>query len=106
MDPSELTGKWLLESIDGRPVTGREIHFQIEGLTISGFDGCNTFGGRLDAPGRIRISQRACEGNAPEFPLRLEDAAAHLRTARRSGDRLDLPLWERPGIASFRRIAR
>lgn len=107
MDTTRLDGKWVLEAIDGRPVTGgSEVFFEIEGRTISGFDGCNRFGGRLDAPGGVRISQRACAEGGPRLPLDLSDPESHLRRGDLAGDRLELPLAGGPGKATFRREPR
>jgi hypothetical protein len=107
MDISKLQGRWVLELVNGRPVSSeREIYFEIEELRISGFDGCNRFGGRLDAPGEVRVSQRACAERGPRLPLDLSDPESHLKTAELTGDKLDLPLPGRGGTARFRRVAR
>lgn len=94
----------MLESIDGREVEPKpEIYFEIDGRTLTGFDGCNTFGGSLDAPENLRMTQRACADPGPRLPLDLEDPLAQLEGAKLDGDTLELPLPDGSGTATLRR---
>lgn len=104
MDVSGLQGRWTLESIDGKPVDApTPIYFEIDGLTITGFDGCNNFGGRLDQPAGLRKSQRACLAEGPRLPLDFSDPWAHLERATVSNNTLVLPLPEGSGHARLHR---
>lgn len=100
----ELQGKWVLESIDGNAVeTTSDIYFEIDGNTISGFDGCNRFGGSLDAPERMRMTQRACPPEMPRLPLDLSAPRRQLESSRLDGDTLEVDLVDDAGTAKFRR---
>lgn len=91
METADLDGRWDLKSVDGRPVpTGRRVHFQIDGMQIEGFDGCNSFGGRLDQPGTLVASQRACADGARILLLDLSDPWRQLKGATVTKDRLVL----------------
>jgi heat shock protein HslJ len=104
MDMSKLQGRWVLESIGGQPVSaGDEIYFEIDGMTITGFDGCNKFGGSLDAPDRLRMTQRGCVSDRPKLPLELSDPRSQLDAATVTGEQLTLPLPGGPGEAVFSR---
>jgi META domain len=104
MDVSNLQGRWILESINGKAVESEnEIYFEIDGAIITGFDGCNNFGGKLNAPASIRMNQRACISEGPRLPLELPDARSQLKAAEVSGKKLKLKLPDRKGEASFRR---
>ena len=104
MDMSNLQGRWVLESINGKPVESEnEIYFEIEGTIITGFDGCNNFGGKLDVPASLRMTQRACISEGPRLPLELPDARSQLKAAEVIGKKLKLKLPDRKGEASFRR---
>ena len=101
---SELQGKWVLESIGGHAIESEtDMYFKIDGLTISGFDGCNLFGGLLDKPKELRIGQRACPSDSPRLPLQLSDPRAQLESSELDGDTLDLVLADEAGKATFRR---
>ncbi len=101
---SQLQGKWVLESIGGHAIESKtEIYFKIDGLTISGFDGCNLFGGFLDKPKELRIGQRACSSDSPRLPLQLSDPRSQLESSKLEGDTLDLVLDDEAGKATFRR---
>ncbi|MFQ5525984.1 MAG: META domain-containing protein [Thermoanaerobaculia bacterium] len=104
MTISDLQGKWVLESISGDAVeTPSEIYFKIDERTISGFDGCNHFGGPLDAPQNLRMTQRACAEEGPSLPLDLAKPLAQLESAHLEADTLELDLPDETGKASFRR---
>src|SRR5262249_19464615 len=103
MEISELQGRWDLVSMNGQPVrAGEPIFFEIEGLAIRGFDGCNNFGGRIDAPSRLVTSQRACEPNVETLPLKLTDPLPQLKASRLVEERLLVPLPGGAGEAQFR----
>ncbi len=102
LDVSKLQGRWILESINGTPVESeQEIYFEIDGQIIRGFDGCNTFGGRLDAPTRLRMTQRECVSAGPMLPLELPDARSQLKAGEVAGEKLTLPLSGEAGQAGF-----
>lgn len=91
-----LDGTWVLVEVGGKRVSvgaGQAPNFTISGKEISGFDGCNRFGGRLDRPGEIVATRMACLGDYVALPLDFEDVAAHLSRGKRSGDTLRLPAW-------------
>ena len=100
----ELQGKWVLQSINDRAIPSEPvIFFKIEGMTISGFDGCNSFGGPLDAPDELRITQRACPSDGPRLPLQLSNPRAQLESSRLDGDTLELDAGDEGGTAKFQR---
>ncbi len=100
----ELQGKWVLESINGQAIESEaDIYFKIDGKMISGFDGCNTFGGSLDAPDRMRKTQRACSSDSPRLPLDLSDPRPQLESSKLEGDTLEVDLADEAGKAIFRR---
>lgn len=90
---ANLDGKWTLASVDGQSVAAgtNAPQFIIDGDTISGFDGCNQFGGQLSNPQAMHSGQRACAGDYLKLPLDLSDPKAHLDSASFEGDRLSLP---------------
>ncbi len=101
---SRLQGRWVLNSINEHPLNeGNYIYFEIDALTITGFDGCNKFGGRLDALSRLRMSQRACVNNETKLPLKLTDPWPQLNASEVSGDKLTMPLPDGAGKACFNR---
>ena len=100
----DLQGKWVLESIAGKAVEeGPEIYFAIDERTITGFDGCNTFGGSIDAPENLRMTQRACAEEGPRLPLELSDPRPQLESSRLDGDVLEMDLPGGAGKARFRK---
>lgn len=100
----DLQGKWVLESIGGQTVESTpEIYFEIDERIIAGFDGCNHFGGSLDAPQDLRMSQRACAEEGPRLPLDLSQPLAQLESSRLEGDTLEMDLPDKTGKALFRR---
>jgi heat shock protein HslJ len=106
MNLVNLQGRWTLESIDGKIVeTSRDVFFELRGSTITGFDGCNSFGGPLDSPTRIRASQRSCGDDYVALPLDLSNPLAQLRAAHVKNDRLILTLPGDQGTAVLRHSA-
>jgi len=105
MDISELKGRWVLEAVNGRAVAveSGEIFFMISNDTISGYDGCNRFGGSISQPYSIRKTQRDCPAELPTLPLELSDPLRQLGRATVTGDKLTLPLPDGTGEARFRR---
>jgi hypothetical protein len=102
METGHLEGRWDLTSVNGRPLSaGQRAHFEIDGMRIRGFDGCSSFGGRLDRPGEMAISQRACPDGARILPLDLTDPWRQLKEATVSEDRLSVET--RAGEAVFTR---
>lgn len=103
-DMSKLQGRWVLELINGQPVaSGTKVYFEIDGQTITGFNGCNKFGGRLDAPDRLRMTQRGCASDALSLPLELPDPRSQLDAAEVAGEKLKLRLPDGTGEAIFGR---
>lgn len=90
---ASFDGRWTLASIGGQAVAAgtNAPHFAIDGDTISGYDGCNQFGGQLSNPQAMRVGQRACAGDYLKLPLDLSDPKAHLDSANFEGDSLSLP---------------
>jgi heat shock protein HslJ len=105
MDLGELQGRWVLEAIDGQEVAsgGAEIYFQITEQSMSGYDGCNRFGGSITDPSTMRKTQRACPPETTLLPLNLSDPAPQLSRATVRGGKLFLPLRDGTGEAQFRR---
>jgi heat shock protein HslJ len=104
MEIADLQGRWDLISVNAQPLRpGEPIYFAIDGQKISGFDGCNHFGGRLDSPSRLVISQRACEPDVAMLPLNLTDPLPQLKAAKLVDGRLLLPLPDGRGEAQFNR---
>ena len=105
--PLSLQGRWQLETLGDRAVdTPRPVYFEINGTTIVGFDGCNTFGGPLGTPARIRVGQRGCVGENVVLPLDLANPVGQLRNGRLAGDILTLQLPDGMSTATLRRDVR
>ena len=94
-DSAELQGTWRLVEIASKPVDSRDIGqlptFTITGNVIAGFDGCNTFQGRVDRPGSVAMTRRACPGNTLRLPVDLENPWAHLSSGSVADKKLTLP---------------
>lgn len=106
MDISELTGRWVLESVDGHTVTpgdGEQAYFEITDQDIIGYDGCNPFGGKIKNPFSMRKRERGCP-DTPLFPLNLTDPSSQLSRARIENDKLFLPLLDGKSEAQFIRV--
>jgi hypothetical protein len=103
MDILKLNGRWVLEAVNGKAISSdQEIYFQIVGDVISGYDGCNTFGGKVTRPFVGRASKRGCAGEVL-LPLDLADPLAQLDQAIIKQNKLFLPLPNSKGDAQFRR---
>lgn len=88
---ADLQGRWTLVAISGAP-TGSSfpsVHFEVKGMAISGFDGCNNFGGLLDKPEAIIATQRACAAGAP---FDVSDLVRNMRLATLVAGRLTVSL--------------
>lgn len=105
MDVSELKGRWVLETVDGKSVAPEkgEIYFQITDQTITGYDGCNRFGASVTQPSQGQRGQRGCPPDAIPLPLDFSNLVPQLSRATVSGDKLSLPLPDGKGEAQFRR---
>jgi hypothetical protein len=105
MDISALKGRWVLEAISGKGVALEkgEIYFQITEDTITGYDGCNRFGGSVAQPSLMRKGQRACPPETILLPLDLSNPIPQLSRATVRRDKLFLPLPDGQGEAQFRR---
>lgn len=102
-DISDASGKWVLESVAGKPVEGgSKIFFQIDGEMISGFDGCNRFSGRVDQVATLRRTQRGCP---PEvFQIRLAKAQDALNALDWRAGSVVLPAGDGGELVTFRRV--
>jgi len=101
---ARLQGRWDLVSVNNQPVrVGEPIFFEIDGLTIRGSDGCNDFGGRVDAPSRLVMTQRGCASYAHKLALRPTDLIVQLKAATLVEGRLLVPLPDGGGQAEFKR---
>lgn len=91
----DLQGGWKLVEIKSRPVRPVAANalpgFTIKDQSIEGFDGCNTFAGRLDQPGSIVATRRGCPEKVLKLPLDLADPMSHLRAGKIDRARLVLP---------------
>lgn len=92
-DVGMIQGKWLLRAVNGAPVESEQpAYFSVSGNEFSGFDGCNFFGGMLDNPISLRMTQRAC----PDEHLAFDAGAlaAKLPAATTQDDTLTIVLDE------------
>jgi META domain-containing protein len=105
MDISELKGRWVLETVDGKSVAPEkgEIYFQVTEQTITGYDGCNRFGGSVTQPSQAQRGQRGCPPDTKPLPLDFSNLLPQLSRATVSGDKLSVPLPDGKGEARFRR---
>ena len=92
---SDLQGSWRLVEIQSQPVRPAAEHevpvFTIKDQSIEGFDGCNSFWGRLDQPGSMASTRRGCLDGNVKLPLDLTDPMSHLKAGRIDKGRLILP---------------
>ncbi len=69
-----------------------------------GFDGCNRFSGRLDAPGEIVATRRGCPDATLKLPLDLNRLAEHIHSGKLAGGWLRIPArWGFPASGFKRR---
>jgi len=92
---ASFEGTWRLVSVDSRPLrqlpADQVPYFTITGMTISGFDGCNSFDGRIDQPGNISATRRGCLEDTIKLPLDLGDLPSHLQTGTIDKNSLSVP---------------
>ena len=92
---SSLDGTWRLVSVDSRPLrqlpAGQVPFFTVTRRTVSGFDGCNNFSGRIDQPGNISATRRGCPETTIKLPLDLGDLLSHLQTGTIDKNSLSVP---------------
>ncbi|MER8963881.1 MULTISPECIES: META domain-containing protein [unclassified Mesorhizobium] len=101
---SDLQGRWVLESVNGVLVSSSvPVYFEVVGDNITGFDGCNNFGGPLLTPDFIRKGERDCEGDYVSLPLDFANPLEQLRQATLDGKLLVLSIPNTAGKARFRR---
>lgn len=104
----DLQGTWTLAEINSKPVASTTDtplpSFTIKDQSIDGFDGCNTFSGRLDRPGSISSTRRGCPDDAVKLPLDLTDPMRHLKDGRVEKDRLILPARDPMPASVFSRV--
>ena len=90
----KLDGSWVLVELGGRKISlgsSSTPRMTITGNEVSGFDGCNTFSGRLDKKGSFVATQMACAGEFVGIPLDFNDVGSHMRAAKVSDGKLILP---------------
>lgn len=83
----DLQGSWKVVEIKSQPVRPAAVNalpvFTIKDQSIEGFDGCNSFWGRLDHPGSIASTRRGCLDESLKLPLDLRsDVASESRQDR------------------------
>jgi heat shock protein HslJ len=104
---ASLEGTWRLVSVDSRPLrqlpTDQVPHFTIRGMTVNGFDGCNSFDGRIDQPGNISSTRRGCQEDTIKLPLDLGDLQSQLITGTIKKNFLSMPAYGRFPAAMFER---
>jgi heat shock protein HslJ len=92
---ANLDGTWRLVSVDSRPLgqlpADQVPFFTVTGTTVSGFDGCNSFFGRIDQPGNINATRRGCSEETIKLPLDLNDLRSHLQTGTVDKNSLSVP---------------
>ena len=92
---ASLEGTWRLVSIDSKPLrqlpADQVPYFTITGMTVSGFDGCNSFDGRIDQPGNISSTRRGCLEDTIKLPLDLGDLLPHLQAGTIEKNSLSVP---------------
>jgi heat shock protein HslJ len=107
MKTADLNGTWELIEVHSRPVqpaaASARPSFTIKDQSIEGFDGCNTFSGRLDKPGSIVSTRRGCAEDIVKLPLDLADPLSHLESGKVHGDTLTLPARNGLAHSVFRR---
>jgi heat shock protein HslJ len=105
MDVAELQGRWVLEDIDGKevPSGGAEIYFEITAQSITGYDGCNRFGGSITDPSRMRKTQRACSSETTLLQLDSSDLIQQLSRATIIDSKLFVPMKDGTQKAKFKR---
>ena len=105
---SDLQGSWQLVAINSQPVRPAAVDalpvFTIKDQSIEGFDGCNSFWGRLDQPGSIVSTRRGCLDGSLKLPLDLTDPMAHLKAGRIDTGRLILPKRAAIPESVFKRV--
>lgn len=95
--PVELGGtRWIVERIDGRPpVAGTVPSLHLRAASVTGFGGCNDFGGLYESVQPLRFSELVmtvalCTDAIARQEDALLQAAGAVRAARIDGDRLHL----------------
>src|SRR5262245_27783503 len=105
---ARLEGTWRLVSVDARPLGQLPISqvpfFTVTGMTVNGFDGCNSFSGRIDQPGSIVATRRGCPEEIIKLPLDLGDLSAHLQTGTIDKNSLSVPARGRFPASTFERV--
>jgi heat shock protein HslJ len=104
----DLQGSWKLVEINSQSVRPAAVHalpvFTIKDQSIEGFDGCNSFWGRLDQQGSIASTRRGCLDGSLKLPLDLTDPMSHLKAGRIDKGRLILPEREAIPASVFERV--
>jgi heat shock protein HslJ len=104
----DLQASWKLIEISSQPVRPAAVNalpvFTIRDQSIEGFDGCNSFWGRLDQPGSIASTRRGCPDGSLKLPLDLTDPMSHLKAGRIDKGRLILPAREEIPESVFERV--
>jgi heat shock protein HslJ len=105
---SDLQGSWKLVEINSQPVRPVAADalpmFTIKDQWIEGFDGCNSFWGRLDQPGSIASTRRGCLDGSLKLGLDLTDPMSHLQAGRIDMEKLILPARAEMPESVFKRV--
>lgn len=105
---ADLQGTWRLAEVNAKPVASSSPaalpSFTVKDQSIDGFDGCNSFSGRLDQPGSIASTRRGCPDNVLKLPLDLSDPMRQIKEGRIEKDRLILPARDPQPASVFSRV--
>jgi heat shock protein HslJ len=105
---ADLQGTWRLAEINAKPVVSSSQatlpSFTVKEQSIEGFDGCNSFSGRLDQPGSIASTRRGCPDDVLKLPLDLSDPMRQLKDGRIEKDRLIVPARDPQPACVFSRV--
>lgn len=92
---ANLDGTWRLVSVGSKPVSQlppeQVPYLTISGTSVEGFDGCNSFSGRIDQPGNISATRRGCPEGVIKLPLDLGDLPSHLQSGTVEKNFLSVP---------------
>lgn len=96
-----LQGKWALTAVDGVRISGRQpVYFEVRGDTISGFDGCNMFGGNLNDLQRMRATLRGCADHVAY--LDMGNLQSQLSSAIVEGSLLKVTAYDGTTVLEFK----
>jgi len=104
---ASLEGTWRLVSVNSKRLeqlpADQVPYFKVTGIMVSGFDGCNSFDGRIDQPGNISSTRRGCLENTIKLPLDLGDFRSQLKAGTINKNSLSMPAYGQFPAAMFER---